>query len=62
VFQETSAPPAPSRSRVRALAVLCAMQLMIILDGTVVTVALPTIQSDLGFSQAGQNLLRPAGS
>ena len=29
------------------------MQLMIILDGTVVTVALPTIQSDLGFSQAG---------
>jgi EmrB/QacA subfamily drug resistance transporter len=35
------------------LAVLCAMQLMIILDGTVVTVALPTIQSDLGFSQAG---------
>lgn len=53
MFQETSAPPAPSRSRVRALAVLCAMQLMIILDGTVVTVALPTIQSDLGFSQAG---------
>jgi EmrB/QacA subfamily drug resistance transporter len=53
VFQKTSAPPAPSRSRVRALAVLCAMQLMIILDGTVVTVALPTIQSDLGFSQAG---------
>ncbi|WP_238335260.1 DHA2 family efflux MFS transporter permease subunit [Kribbella amoyensis] len=35
------------------LAVLCAMQLMIILDGTVVTVALPTIQADLGFSQAG---------
>ena len=29
------------------------MQLMIILDGTVVTVALPTIQGDLGFSQAG---------
>jgi EmrB/QacA subfamily drug resistance transporter len=53
VFQKTSAPPVPSRSRVRALAVLCAMQLMIILDGTVVTVALPTIQSDLGYSQAG---------
>ena len=32
---------------------LCVMQLMIILDGTVVTVALPTIQGDLGFSQAG---------
>jgi len=29
------------------------MQLMIILDGTVVTVALPTIQNELGFSQAG---------
>jgi len=43
----------PARSRAKALAVLCAMQLMIILDGTVVTVALPTIQNDLGFSQAG---------
>ncbi|HEY0694505.1 MAG TPA: MFS transporter [Kribbella sp.] len=53
MFQKTSAPPLPSRSRVRALAVLCAMQLMIILDGTVVTVALPTIQGDLGYSQAG---------
>ncbi|MEU5097701.1 DHA2 family efflux MFS transporter permease subunit [Streptomyces sp. NPDC020996] len=29
------------------------MQLMIILDGTIVTVALPTIQSGLGFSQSG---------
>jgi len=37
----------------KALVVLCVMQLMIILDGTVVTVALPTIQEDLGFSQAG---------
>lgn len=37
----------------KALAVLCVMQLMIILDATVVTVALPTIQSDLGFTQAG---------
>ncbi len=43
----------PARSRAKALAVLCVMQLMIILDGTVVTVALPTIQEDLGFSQAG---------
>lgn len=39
--------------RAKALVVLCVMQLMIILDGTVVTVALPTIQGDLGFSQAG---------
>ncbi|MER5550279.1 DHA2 family efflux MFS transporter permease subunit [Streptomyces sp. NPDC002793] len=36
-----------------ALAILCAMQLMIILDGTIVTVALPTIQDGLGFSQSG---------
>ncbi len=43
----------PARGRVKALVVLCVMQLMIILDGTVVTVALPTIQGDLGFSQAG---------
>lgn len=50
----TSAPPAPTiDGRVKALIVLCVMQLMIILDGTVVTVALPTIQEDLGFSQAG---------
>lgn len=44
---------AGNTSRGRALAVLCAMQLMIILDGTIVTVALPTIQRDLGFSQSG---------
>ncbi|GAA1152207.1 DHA2 family efflux MFS transporter permease subunit [Kribbella jejuensis] len=42
-----------ARGRAKALVVLCVMQLMIILDGTVVTVALPTIQGDLGFSQAG---------
>ncbi|MFC6162521.1 MFS transporter [Kribbella jiaozuonensis] len=42
-----------ARGRGKALVVLFVMQLMIILDGTVVTVALPTIQGDLGFSQAG---------
>jgi hypothetical protein len=36
-----------------ALAVLSAAQLMVILDGTIVTVALPAIQHDLGFGQAG---------
>ena len=36
-----------------ALVVLSAAQLMVILDGTIVTVALPAIQHDLGFSQAG---------
>jgi EmrB/QacA subfamily drug resistance transporter len=38
------------RSRGLALAVLCASTLMIILDGTIVTVALPSIQRDLRFS------------
>ena len=40
-------------SRWFALVVLCAGMLMIILDGTIVNVALPVIQSDLGFSQSG---------
>jgi MFS family permease len=35
------------------LAVLCAMTLMIVLDGSVVAVAVPEIQRDLGFSPAG---------
>jgi EmrB/QacA subfamily drug resistance transporter len=39
-------------ARWRALVVLCAGMLMIILDGTIVTVALPSIQDDLGFSQS----------
>ena len=33
--------------------VLLATQLMVILDGTIVNVALPTIRTDLGFSDAG---------
>ena len=36
-----------------ALGVLCAMSLMVVLDSTIVAVAIPTIQSDLGFSPAG---------
>ncbi|MET7459452.1 MFS transporter [Nonomuraea sp. NPDC005501] len=40
-------------NRWAALLVLCVMQLMIILDGTIVTVALPTVQNDLHFSQSG---------
>ena len=36
-----------------SLYVLCMGMLMIVLDATVVNVALPSIQSDLGFSQAG---------
>src|SRR3954464_11843344 len=36
-----------------ALYVLCAGMLMIVLDSTIVNVALPSIQQDLGFSQSG---------
>jgi EmrB/QacA subfamily drug resistance transporter len=39
-------------SRWVALVVLCVGMLMIVLDGTVVNVALPSIQNDLGFSQS----------
>ncbi|MQA72754.1 MAG: DHA2 family efflux MFS transporter permease subunit [Solirubrobacterales bacterium] len=40
------------RSRWIALYVLCVGMLMIILDSTIVNVALPSIQDDLGFSQS----------
>jgi EmrB/QacA subfamily drug resistance transporter len=40
------------RNRWIALYVLCVGMLMIVLDATVVNVALPSIQSDLGFSQS----------
>jgi EmrB/QacA subfamily drug resistance transporter len=39
-----------TRSRVLALVILCTSSLMTILDGTIVTVALPTIATDLGFT------------
>ena len=42
----------PDRNRWLALYVLCAGMLMIVLDGTIVNVALPSIQEDLDFSQA----------
>src|SRR5206468_3479684 len=45
--------PMNDRSRWIALVVLCTGMLMIVLDMTIVNVALPTIQADLGFSQAG---------
>src|ERR671932_284363 len=41
-----------NRSRWIALYVLCLGMLMIVLDATVVNVALPAIQDDLGFSQS----------
>lgn len=35
-----------------ALVVICTAQLMVVLDATIVNIALPSIQKDLGFSQA----------
>ena len=46
-------PDATKDTRWIALMVLCAGMLMIILDVTIVNVALPSIQRDLGFSQSG---------
>jgi EmrB/QacA subfamily drug resistance transporter len=43
----------PDRSRWIALVVLCTGMLMIVLDMTIVNVALPSIQAHLGFSQSG---------
>ena len=42
----------PANSRWLALFVLCAGFLMIVVDATIVNVALPSIQRDLGFSQS----------
>src|SRR5688500_7114738 len=41
-----------NRKRWIALYVLCLGDIMIVLDGTIVNVALPSIRADLGFSQA----------
>src|SRR5438046_3156660 len=48
----TRTSPMAGDSRWLALVVLCAGMLMIVLDATIVNVALPSIQSDLGFSQS----------
>ncbi len=51
---ESKGAPAPGRDDRRrwlALLLVCAAQLMIVLDGTIVNVALPTIQGSLGFSE-----------
>ncbi|MEP7179010.1 MAG: MFS transporter, partial [Pseudonocardiales bacterium] len=48
--ERASAPTTNERSRWIALYVLCVGMLMIVLDATVVNVALPSIQDDLGFS------------
>ena len=48
----TSSPTSTDRNRWAALYVLCAGMLMIVLDATIVNVALPSIQDDLGFSSS----------
>jgi EmrB/QacA subfamily drug resistance transporter len=52
VSTSDQAAQATERRRWIALVVLCVGMLMIILDSTIVNVALPSIQSDLGFSQS----------
>jgi MFS family permease len=47
-----TATPTTDKTRWLALYVLCAGMLMIVLDATIVNVALPSIQDDLGFSQS----------
>jgi EmrB/QacA subfamily drug resistance transporter len=49
---EMTAEQTADRKRWMALYVLCAGMLMIVLDATIVNVALPSIQDDLGFSQS----------
>ncbi|MEU8081262.1 MFS transporter [Catellatospora citrea] len=49
----TPVSPAPPRSRWTALGVIATGLLMTVLDGSIVTVAMPAIQQDLGFSPAG---------
>ena len=54
--QQSAAPPASDTARERrrwiALGVLCLGQLMMVLDATIVNVALPNIQSELHFTQS----------
>src|SRR5687767_2673721 len=47
-----TAPTEPVHNRWAALVVMCVGMLMIVLDTTIVNVALPSIQDDLGFSQS----------
>ncbi|MFV2176002.1 MFS transporter [Actinomadura sp. LOL_016] len=50
---EQAFPESPGRRRGPALAVLCFVQFMLVLDDNVVSVALPSVRDDLGFGAAG---------
>jgi EmrB/QacA subfamily drug resistance transporter len=52
-FQDASTTPTPDPRRWRALMVLAFVQFIIFLDATIVNVALPAIQRDLGFTAGG---------
>ncbi|EWM18665.1 MFS transporter [Kutzneria sp. 744] len=45
--------PTTARARWLAFGVLCSVQLMVIIDTSIVNVALPSIQAELGFTQSG---------
>jgi len=50
---QSQAAPKPGARDDAALALLCVAQLMLILDFSIVNVALPSMKRDLGFSEAG---------
>ena len=54
--------PAPARRSGLVLAIILTCQLMLILDATVMNVALPRIQADLGFSATGLSWVMTAYS
>ncbi|MGW1612792.1 MFS transporter [Streptomyces sp. NPDC002285] len=53
IVESPTRTPHRTYSRWASLVVLCAGTLMTILDGNIVTVAMPAVQSDLGFSGPG---------
>ena len=52
-MEETPTREMPDPRRWWALALLCGAFFMVVLDATIVLVALPSIQADLGFSEQG---------
>jgi EmrB/QacA subfamily drug resistance transporter len=52
-LEEADEAARPGTRRWAALALVCFGALMIVLDGTIVNIALPSIQRDLGFTQSG---------
>ncbi|MFI1304023.1 MFS transporter [Streptomyces sioyaensis] len=46
--------PAADPRRWKALVFICLAQLMVVLDGTIMNIALPSAQHDLGFSDSGR--------